>query len=234
MPRLTYPKLQLESENLERRSDSEATTSGAMAHPHLGGRGNLLAALASMMLLAAGSLSAISGAYPFWIAVAIWALIVSILPILFSPGSRRLLTWWLVLPIALVFIVQLILLPFSVDLWQMNSPANWLVGGISLFSLCLTTLLALDTYSAIRMPPPFLVLMSLVFYEALLAMQGPIGYYGDRLLGTDHILDNKELMIYIVASSIVGLALTLVTHSFLRHIPSEELKQRAVGGGGTR
>lgn len=166
---------------------------------------------------------------PFWFLVAMWTVALT-----FSVASRGRMEMGTSL-----ICLTLAVLPFAVGLaaaslggrpFPMDPTGFQLLSSVSLFALCLATSLYIGTLSTLCVNRKFVVGLSLVIYVALLTVRGPIGYYGDLMFRTEHLLGNSSLMANLIFGSFIGLLLALGTNRRLRRSADEELAAAAEGG----
>lgn len=175
-------------------------------------------------LVAAGTLFCISvsGAVlsvldknPFWFLVALWAM-----ALVFAIAARGRMDITTSLPC-----LALAVLPFPVGLlgahlgiapFPMDTTGFKLLDSVSLFALCLGTSLYIGTLSTLRVNRKFVIGLAFVIFVALLTVRGPIGFYGDLIFRTEHIISNASLMSNLIFCSFIGLVLALVVNRRLR------------------
>jgi len=188
-----------------------------------------LASMIMIFLLMLGTGLALSDSDPFWAGVGVWAILIAFAPVVVSRTSNQVLPWWFLAPISLPFLVGLLAISPTFQPFDMASLGYWVLTSISLFALCLVTLLFIERHSGMRLSLPLGILTTFLLYESVVALQGPIGYYCDLWLGTNFVPNNTILMVYIVVATISGLIMATVVNRVLRWTPFDRLLDQVVG-----
>jgi hypothetical protein len=183
-----------------------------------------LLALAMVAFLVIGIMLAVVEVYPFWLVIAVWAIAIAVLPAILRDDLRDILAWWLLAPIALAFIVELVGTSLGYNPWQITSPFSWIIAPVSIFGLCLATMTFIDEHGEMNMNGRFFAVVTFIFFEAVMVLEGPIGYYSDAWLGTDYVPGNTELMIYVIMNTAVGLLLGYLVNSYFRNHSYDDFK----------
>jgi hypothetical protein len=179
-------------------------------------------------LLVMGALSSILDSDPFWFLVAIWSIIIASL-LFFTHGQSKVTAQCLLILVTIPFILMFMAGPLNLDLSNISIAFIYISEILSLFILCLVSLIVINTRSSVRMNRSSFIGFMFLFFEAVTAMQGPIDYYGDQWLGVDHLPNNTDLMIYIIVSTIGCVALLLVLNFIVEKVSLRDIERKVVG-----
>ena len=195
-------------------------------------RGNL-APITSFIIgaiLALGAVLALTNLNPFWAGVAIWALVLVVIPSLFHPIIPRPSISWIVVLTTLPFLAAPLLQLAGRDPFLITSPSYWLLTSIALFALALVTMIYIDFYSRMTLNLNFLLLTTFLLYESLVIIQGPIDYYAGMWLGKDLLFGNTELMVYVIIATVIGLLLAMAFNHLVHRTELVEYMDTKVEG----
>jgi hypothetical protein len=179
-------------------------------------------------LLITGALSSLLDSNIFWLIIAVWTISVTSF-LLLTNGRGRMAVIGLSAVIALPFILMVLGGPLVLDLSNGSVLITWAAEIPSLFALCLVTSMIISTRTSIRLNCSLTAVFTFLFFETMSALQGPIGYYNDLWLGTDHMLNNSDLMAYLIASSIGGVVLLIVSILLIKGSVIRDIQRRLVG-----
>jgi hypothetical protein len=186
-----------------------------------------VASMAMIIILMLGAISTLIAPNPFWFGVALWAIVISFLPIL-EHREIRLLPWWLLLPVVLPFIACSIGIVGGFRPLDMAAPLSWLISAIGLFFLCLITTIFIDLKGDMQMNRPFFVGATFFFLESVVVIQGWVGWYSDLLQGTNLVPSSTVYMVYNILVTSTCLVLALSVYFHFRKRPYQEFKARVV------
>jgi len=191
-----------------------------------------LVALAVMLaLLGAALFKALVTGYIFWTIIALWILLLVAAPefvngILARPGSRA-----GAVVMSMLIVIYLFLGPARPSVTDLNSLLWAIPGNMTLFSVCLITLLVVNERGKGHMVRQFLMVVTLISYMTLLLFQGPIDHYLGMLVGKTLVQGNAEFMLYIIISSAVGLALSYIVGWHMRRGSGSMINPQGVDWG---
>ncbi len=178
-------------------------------------------------VLVTGALSSLLNYDIFWLIIAVWSFsVASFLSMTNAQGRMSVIG--LPAMMAFPFILMIVDGPLNLDLSSGLVSITWAAEICSLFALCLATLMIINTRTSVRMNRSLIAGFTYLTFETVSALQGPIGYYNDLLLGTNHMPNNSDLMAYIIASTIGGILLLLVSVLLKKRSVRRGFKSKAV------
>jgi hypothetical protein len=173
--------------------------------------------LLAVVVLIGGTVEALLLRSPFWFGAAVTSIFVGIGPAIIDRDARSMLVWWLLALTTLPYLGNLIIGLSGLDPFQQTDIILLPMVVLSLFAVSLAMALWISASPQMRFNRAFLTISTFVLYEAILAISGPIGYYGDLWLWTDHLRSNTEFMVFVLGGTMGGLVLTFLLGLYLRH-----------------
>jgi hypothetical protein len=179
-------------------------------------------------VLLMGALSSLLDSNIFWLIIAVWTVSVASF-LLLTNGKSRLAVICVSAVMAIPFILMLMGEALVLDLSNVSVLITWAAEIPSLFALCLVTLMMLNTRTSVRMSRSLIAGFIFLFFETVSALQGPMGYYNDLWLGTNHMPDNTDLMAYLIVSTFGGVVLLIVSILLIKRSAVRDLQRKVVG-----
>ena len=174
--------------------------------------------IASFLILitfVVGGILAVEVRSTFWTLMAIWGIAMLLVPYLVKGRDDHLEIRPRFVLFTMPFIAAIMAEALGLEPFSMSSIGFLLLTGLSLFALCMTTALYLNAYTTLKMNRQFLIILTLIFYLALITLRGPLDYYAGFM--TDGaVLSNAEFMTYLTVSSLIGTLLAFVANRQLK------------------
>jgi hypothetical protein len=185
------------------------------------GPGAWAAFILLLFLLAAALFQALRTGHPFWTIIAGWALAVMVAPEFVNAILPQARSRWGMVAMAGLFVAYLLLGPARPAVTDINSLLWALPGSVTVFALCLVTLLLVNERGNGHMVRQFLMVTAFLAYMTVMLVQGPIDYYLGMALGEVLVPGNTEFMDYLITITAAGLVLAAVMNGYLcRHARS--------------
>ena len=120
---------------------------------------------------------------------------------------------------------------FNYHISRLTFAGSWIAEIGCIFMVSLVTMLIIRAYSQVRMNQTFTISSAFLLYMGVLGIYGILDFYGDILFGTDNVPSNADYMIFLTASTIGGVVLSMLFSYYLRTISFEEFQATMVGKG---
>ncbi len=181
---------------------------------HTPSKNGILASLILVGVVIVGALTFVVRFDPFWLSISALVILVALVPPIFQRDQARITAWWLLLPISVAFIANIVGQGTGTDPLNMSSPVGWALAGISLFTLCWALMAMIDGRGRMNLRPHYLAISAFAFFEAIVIIQGWLSYISDQGLGTHIVPSNFAFMAFFVLCTLVGAVLAVL----LRHV----------------
>lgn len=185
-----------------------------------------------IVLLAAALFQALRAGHPFWTVIAAWALAVMVTPEFVNGILPRACSRWGMVAMAGLFVAYLSLGPARPAVTDLSSALWALPGSVTVFALCLVTLLLVNERGSGHMVRQFLMVTAFLAYMTVMLVQGPIDFYLGMALGEVLVPGNSEFMVYLIVIAAAGLGLAAGMSGYLRRRARSLINPGGVDWGG--